>query len=112
MKSTNIIEKIKIKERINYSEGSIVSHQVTKNKLGNITLFAFDIGQQISEHTVPFEAAVHVLDGTVEISIDGIPYHVNEGEMIIMPANIPHAVFATTKFKMLLTMIRFKNDEK
>ncbi|MBX3255431.1 MAG: cupin domain-containing protein [Chitinophagaceae bacterium] len=93
-------------ERIQYSKDSIVSQQITKNKAGNITLFAFDEGQQLSEHSAPFDAVVQIVDGSAEIHIAGEPYHLQAGEMIILPANIPHAVYATTRFKMLLTMIR------
>jgi quercetin dioxygenase-like cupin family protein len=71
-----------------------------------VTLFAFDAGQELSEHTAPFDALVHVLDGEAEIRISGQPFHLKAGEAIIMPANQPHAVKATKQFKMLLTMIR------
>ena len=93
-------------ERIEYSKNSVVSQQVVKKPSGNITLFAFDKGQELSEHSAPFDAVVQVLDGTAKIHIAGKPHDMNAGEMIILPANIPHAVYATTAFKMLLTMIR------
>jgi len=93
-------------DRIEYSKCSVVSQQITKNKSGNITLFAFDAGQQLSEHSAPFDAVVEVVDGTAEIHIAGKPYQVHAGEMIILPANIPHAVYAPMAFKMLLIMIR------
>lgn len=93
-------------ERIEYSKNSVVSQQITKRKAGNITLFAFDEGQDLSEHSAAFDAVVQVLDGTAKIYIAGEPHDVNAGEMIILPANVPHAVYATTAFKMLLTMIR------
>lgn len=93
-------------ERIDYARNSVVSQQITKNKAGNITLFAFAEGEQLSEHSAPFDAVLQVLDGTAKIHIAGEPYEVKAGEMIILPANIPHAVYATTAFKMLLTMIR------
>ncbi|MGC4231643.1 MAG: cupin domain-containing protein [Niabella sp.] len=93
-------------EEISYVKNSIVSQQIIKNKAGNITLFAFAEGQQLSEHSAPFDAVVQVLDGTSEIHIAGEPHEVKAGEMIILPANIPHAVYATTAFKMLLTMIK------
>lgn len=89
-----------------YSEGGIVSKQVLKNDAGNITLFAFDKGQGLSEHTAPFDAMVQILDGKAEIRIDGNPVVLKKGEAIIMPANIPHALLAIEKFKMLLTMIK------
>lgn len=94
------------KEKISFSENSIVSQQITKNSSGNITLFAFDKGQQLSEHSAPFDAVVHIVEGKAEIHIAGKPYQVEEGEIIILPANIPHAVYAIEKFKMLLIMIK------
>lgn len=89
-----------------YQEGSVVSRQITKDEAGNVTLFAFDEGQELSEHTAPYDALVHVLDGEVEVRIAGQPFHLKTGDAIIMPANDPHALKALTKFKMLLTMIR------
>jgi len=89
-----------------YQQGSVVSRQITKEEAGNITLFAFDEGQELSEHTAPYDALVHVLDGEVEVRIAGRPFHLKSGDAIIMPANDPHALKALTKFKMLLTMIR------
>lgn len=94
------------KERIVYAEGSIVSQQLTKNEAGNITLFAFDKGQQLSEHSAPFDAVIQILEGEAEIRIDGIPHHLIADQMIIMPADVPHAILATTRFKMLLIMIK------
>lgn len=91
---------------IEYSKNSIVSQQITKNNVGNITLFAFDKDQQLSEHSAPFDATVHVLDGEAEIRIGGKPHILKTGDMIIMPANIPHAVLAVSAFKMLLIMIK------
>ena len=95
-----------LKSQIEYAKESIVSQQITKNEAGNITLFAFDEGQQLSEHTAPFDAIVQIIDGKVEIKLADTHYHLKEGEMLIMPANIPHALYATHKFKMLLTMIK------
>jgi quercetin dioxygenase-like cupin family protein len=89
-----------------YQAGAVVSRQVSKAEGGNVTLFAFDEGQELSEHTAPFDALVHVLDGEAEIKIAGQPYQLKAGEGIIMPANAPHALFARKKFKMLLTMIK------
>jgi quercetin dioxygenase-like cupin family protein len=97
---------LKLAELVSYQEGSVVSRQITKADSGNVTLFAFDAGQELSEHTAPFDALAHILEGEVEIRISGKPYLLNAGEAIIMPANEPHAVKAKTKFKMLLTMIR------
>jgi len=89
-----------------YNEGSVVSRQITKADAGNVTLFAFDKEQELSEHASPYDALAHVLDGEVEITLGGKPFHLKVGDAIIMPANIPHAVKALTRFKMLLTMIR------
>jgi quercetin dioxygenase-like cupin family protein len=89
-----------------YQEGSVVSRQITKADAGNVTLFAFDIGQELSEHTAPFDALVHILDGEADVFLSGVPHHLTVGQAIIMPANIPHALKAVTKFKMLLTMVK------
>ena len=95
-----------IAEMVNYQEGSVVSRQITKAESGNVTLFAFDINQGLSEHTAPFDALVHVIEGDAEVTISGTPYQLKTGDAIIMPANEPHALKAIQKFKMLLTMIR------
>ena len=89
-----------------YQKGSVVSRTLIDKKTGTVTLFSFDEGQGLSEHTAPFDALVCLLDGEAEISIAGKPFHLRDGEMIIMPANQPHALKAVKKFKMLLTMIR------
>ena len=89
-----------------YQEGSVVSRQITKADAGNVTLFAFDAGQELSEHTAPYDALVHILDGEAEVRISGIPNILTAGDAIIMPADEPHALKAVTRFKMLLTMIR------
>jgi quercetin dioxygenase-like cupin family protein len=91
---------------VEYQEGAVVSRIVVKNEGGSVTLFSFDEGQELSEHTAPFDALVHVLEGTAEITISGQPFQVTTGEAIIMPAGAPHAVKAIGKFKMLLTMIK------
>jgi len=91
---------------VDYSEGGVVSKQILKNDAGNITLFSFDKGQGLTEHTAPFDAVVQVLDGEVEIRIGGEPHTLNKGESIIMPANVPHALQAMERFKMLLTMVK------
>jgi quercetin dioxygenase-like cupin family protein len=106
MSNFNHSTKINFKQDISYAENSVVSKRVLEKTTGNISLFAFDKGQRLSEHSAPFDAMVQVVEGTVEITIDKKPYLLNEGETIIMPATIPHAVFATEKFKMLLTMIK------
>ena len=99
-------ELLHMTDLASYQEGSVVSRQITKEEAGNITLFAFDEGQELSEHTAPYDALVHVLDGEVEVRISGQPFHLKSGDAIIMPANDPHALKAITQFKMLLTMIR------
>jgi len=98
--------KINFRKDITYAPNGIVSKRVLEKSTGNISLFAFDQGQQLSEHSAPFDAMVQILEGKAEITIDKKPYHLQEGETIIMPANIPHAVHAEEKFKMLLTMVK------
>lgn len=95
-----------LKESIDYSQGATVSKIVAKNKCGSTTLFSFDKGQNLSEHTAPFDAIAIVIDGKCEISIAGKQNFLSEGQMIIMPANIPHALEAVEAFKMLLVMIK------
>jgi quercetin dioxygenase-like cupin family protein len=92
--------------KVEYSAEGIVSKRVLQKEKGNVSLFAFDKDQQLSEHSAPFDALIQVLDGKAEIRIDGKPFALSAGESIIMPANIAHAVYATEKFKMLLTMIK------
>jgi quercetin dioxygenase-like cupin family protein len=99
-------EILHLAEMAGYQDGSVVSRQITKADSGNVTLFAFDIDQELSEHTAPFDALVHILDGRAEIKISGKAFHLETGNAIIMPANEPHALKALTPFKMLLTMIR------
>ena len=96
----------KLADLIEYQEGSVVSKMIIQKETGNVTLFAFDEGQGLSEHTAPFDALVHILEGEAEITISGKPNTVKEGQIIIMPANDPHALKAVTKYKMLLIMIR------
>lgn len=93
-------------EMVDYAEGSVVSRTLVKNAAGTITLFSFDEGQNLSEHSAPFDAVVHILNGTAELIIGGRSVHAEQGEMVLMPANVPHAVKANQKFKMLLTMLR------
>ena len=93
-------------ELVNYQSGSIVSREIVKKQIGTVTMFAFDEGQGMSEHTSPFDALVHVLEGEAEIIIAGTPHHLHNGEMILMPAQQPHALKALKRFKMILTMIR------
>ncbi|GAB3422148.1 cupin domain-containing protein [Niabella aquatica] len=95
-----------LEEAIEYTQGGVISKQVTKSKAGNITLFSFDKEQGLSEHTAAYDAVVQILDGEAEITINGKLYQLRKGNSIIMPANIPHSLKATERFKMLLTMIR------
>jgi len=106
---TTIFEKATILDLpalVEYSSNGIVSKIVLEKKTGNVTLFAFDEGQKLSEHTAPFDAMVQVIEGKGEIIINGKSFLLDEGKSIIMPANNPHAVNAISKFKMLLTMIK------
>jgi len=106
---TNEFSKGKVfifNNEIEYANGSIVSKIILKKETGNVTLFAFDKGQNLSEHTAPFDAMVQVIDGEGEVIINKETFKVKTGDTIIMPANISHAVNATEKFKMLLTMIK------
>jgi quercetin dioxygenase-like cupin family protein len=91
---------------VEYSADGIVSKRVLEKSTGNVSLFAFDKGQRLSEHSAPFDAMVQVLEGEAEIIINKEPYILQGGQTIIMPANIPHALFAKERFKMLLTMIK------
>jgi len=99
-------EVLTMTELVTYQDGAIVSRQITKADAGNVTLFAFDKDQELSEHTAPFDALLHVLEGEAEIKISSKPYQLKTGDGIIMPADEPHAVRAVQRFKMLLTMIR------
>ena len=94
------------KELVSYQTGAVVSRTVIDKKTGTCTLFAFDAGQGLSEHTAPFDALVHVLEGEVEITISGKSLRARAGDMVLMPAHQPHALAALTQFKMLLTMVR------
>ncbi|OGP14089.1 MAG: cupin [Deltaproteobacteria bacterium RIFCSPLOWO2_02_FULL_50_16] len=99
---------LKLSEGLRYQEGSVVSREILRKETGTVTLFAFDKGQGLSEHTAPFDALVHIIEGTAAIKISGRPYRLSQGEMIIMPANKPHALQAIESFKMLLIMIKSK----
>jgi quercetin dioxygenase-like cupin family protein len=96
----------KLAELIGYQTGAIVSRELVKVPTGNITIFSFDEDQGLSEHKTPFNALVQVLEGEVEVSIEGKPHHVESGEIILMPANQLHALKALKQFKMILTMIQ------
>ena len=97
---------VNLADHIAYQEGSVVSKTLLQKPTGTVTLFAFDAGQKLSEHTAPFDAMVQVVDGEAELVIGGTPLVVTAGCMAVMPANVPHAVNAVKRFKMLLTMIR------
>jgi quercetin dioxygenase-like cupin family protein len=99
------LEVLHIAELVSYQDGSVVSRQITKADSGNVTLFAFDKDQELSEHTAPFDALAHILDGDAEVKISRKVFHLTAGDAILMPANEPHALKALTRFKMLLTMI-------
>jgi quercetin dioxygenase-like cupin family protein len=91
---------------IDYQTDSVVSRTLLKGESGSVTVFAFDKSQSLSEHTVPHDALVHLLEGTAEIRISEVSYELKQGETILMPANQPHSVLAVERFKMALTMIR------
>ena len=97
---------LKVENLIDYQENSVVSREIVRKETGTVTIFAFDKGEGLSEHTAPFDAMVQVVDGEAEIIISNISNIVKKGEMIIMPANDPHALKAIERFKMILTMIR------
>jgi quercetin dioxygenase-like cupin family protein len=97
---------IKTAELTAYQEGTVISRTLIDKKIGTVTVFAFDEGQGLSEHTVPYDAFIQIIDGTAEVTIDGTPHRVGSGEMIIMPADHPHSLKAIERFKMLLVMIR------
>lgn len=101
-----VAKKHILKDIANYSNGATVSKIIAKTMHSNLTVFAFDKGQNLSEHTAPFDAMVQILDGTAKIIIDKKPHILNEGDIIMMPANIPHALEAEERFKMLLTMLK------
>lgn len=99
-------QAVKAAELVDYQDGAVVSREIVKKPTGTVTLFAFDEGQGLSEHTAPFDALVQVVEGETEIMISGQPHCLLGGEMIIMPAQEPHALKALKRFKMILTMIR------
>ncbi len=96
----------RLTDMVGYQDGSVVSRTLIKKDVGTVTLFSFDKEQGLSEHSAPFDAMVTILDGSAEITIGGEPHKVSAGEMVIMPANIPHALKADEPFKMMLVMIR------
>ena len=91
---------------VDYQEGSVVSREIVRGNAGTVTVFAFDEGEGLSEHTAQFDALVHVIDGGVEVSISGKPLSLQEGDLVLMPANKPHSLKALGRFKMLLTLIK------
>jgi len=96
----------KLKDMVEYQQGAVVSRTIIDKKTGTVTVFAFDKDQGLSEHTAPFDALVYILEGKAEVVISGKSYYLEEGDMIVMPANEPHALKAIDKFKMLLVMIK------
>jgi quercetin dioxygenase-like cupin family protein len=101
-----VAKKALLADLVIYQKGSVVSRAIIDKDSGTVTLFAFDQDQGLSEHTAPFDALINILDGEAEVTISRKVYRLKEGEMIIMPANEPHALRAAKKFKMILTMIR------
>jgi quercetin dioxygenase-like cupin family protein len=99
-------EPVELATLVAYQDGAVVSRTLVKKSGGTVTVFAFDAGQALSEHTAPFDAIVQVLDGEVELVIGGKNVPAHSGQTVLLPANVPHAVNAVTKFKMLLTMVR------
>jgi quercetin dioxygenase-like cupin family protein len=107
MKADNITGQVAgLIDLVDYQTGSIVSRTIIDKPTGTLTLFSFDKGQGLSEHTAPFDAMVYVIDGEAEVTIAGKPLLVKKGEMVIMPANQPHALRAVSRFKMMLVMIK------
>ncbi len=99
---------LSLRDLVEYQEGTVASRMIVSTKAGSITLFSFDEDEGLSEHTAPFDAVVTILDGECEVWIQGVTHQMKEGDTIIFPANIPHALSAVTRFKMSLTMIREK----
>lgn len=107
MKSEDLLGQVAgLNSLVEYQTGSIVSRTLVDKPTGTLTLFAFEKGQNLSEHTAPFDAMVYVFDGAAEVTISGKPLTVKQGEMVIMPTNQPHALKAINRFKMLLVMIK------
>ena len=106
MTEENVPKVESLKDLVNYQDGSVVSREIIRKSTGTVTIFAFDKGQGLSEHTAPFDALITILDGDAEVTIAGQPYHLEQGQMVILPVNKTHALKALSKFKMLLVMIR------
>lgn len=105
-KIADLTGAFRLLELVDYQGRSVVSREIIRKPFGTMTVFAFDAGEGLSEHTAPFDALVYLLEGKAEITIGGKPHAVWEGEMILMPAHKPHALKAVTRFKMLLVMIK------
>lgn len=105
-KKASILTPAALKDLVDYQQGSVVSNTLVKKERGTVTLFAFDEGEGLSEHTAPFDALVQVVDGDADITVGEETHSVSHGEVLLLPADIPHSVQARAKFKMLLTMIR------
>ena len=103
---SDVVETGRLVDMVGYQEGSVVSRTIIKKKTGTVTVFAFDKGQGLSEHTAPFDALVHIVEGEAEITVSGEAFTVKSGELAILPADEPHALQALDRFKMVLTMIR------
>ena|SRR5579862_3688507 len=101
-----IAEALRLADLVNYQDGAVVSRTLVHAATGTVTLFAFDEAQGLSEHTAPFDALAHILEGDAEITVSGKPLRTTAGQAVLMPANQPHSLKALAKFKMLLTMIR------
>ena len=99
-------QEVKVVSLVEVQPGAVVSREVISKPQGTVSIFAFDQGEGLSEHTAPFDALVHALEGRVRITLGGVPHELSEGEMIVMPANVPHALSALTPFKMMLVLIR------
>ncbi len=106
MTDTPMAQVMNLARMVAYQDGAIVSRTLIDQKTGTVTLFAFAAGQGLSEHTAPYDAMVYILDGEADVSISGKLYHLKDGDMIVMPANKPHALKAAQPFKMLLVMVR------
>ena len=104
--STVIGKPLNLAQLLSYQDSAVVSRALISKTVGTLTLFSFDLGQGLSEHTAPFDAAVIIVEGKAEVTISGVKQSVASGEMIIMPANKPHSLFAAERFKMLLVMIK------
>ena len=102
----SVLTPVSLNDLVEYQQGSVVSNTLVKKEKGTVTLFAFDAGEGLSEHTAPFDALVQIVDGEADVSVGSEKHRVSSGEVLLLPADIPHAVQATKRFKMLLTMIR------